>query len=165
MHYGCRTSVGLKMQLSLELLTLEMGISIQPFQESYKRYCLWITNGWFKSHREEVDMFGITVEVCNIPLLQLRKRDKWIMMELKRKGHLMEYLRRLNRVRMHQQVLFLSDFLGPSGKFLRKEVSEAKRRGRAMVNLLVPKRKSPTQGLLVMAEVNCTANTGRRNYG
>ena len=26
MYYGCKTSVGLKMQLSLELLTLEMGI-------------------------------------------------------------------------------------------------------------------------------------------
>ena len=25
-HYGCRTSVGLNMQLSLEILTLEMGI-------------------------------------------------------------------------------------------------------------------------------------------
>ena len=30
MYYGCKTSVGLKMQLSLELLTLEMGILIQP---------------------------------------------------------------------------------------------------------------------------------------
>ena len=28
----------------------------------------------------------------------------------------------------------------------------------------IPKRKSRTQGLLVMAEGNCTANTGRRNH-
>ena len=63
-------------------------------------------------------MFRITVEVCNIPLLQPRKRDKWMMMELKSKGHLTEDLRRLNRVRVHQQVLFLSDVLGASGKSL-----------------------------------------------
>ena len=49
MHYGCKTSVGLKMQLSLELLTLEMGISSQPLQESYKRFGSWITEGWFKN--------------------------------------------------------------------------------------------------------------------
>ena len=48
MHYGCRTSVGLKMQLLLELLTLEMGILSQRLQESYKRYGPWITAGWFK---------------------------------------------------------------------------------------------------------------------
>ena len=34
MNYGCKTSIGLIMQLSLELLNLEMGISSQPLQES-----------------------------------------------------------------------------------------------------------------------------------
>ena len=80
MHYGCRTSVGLKMQLFLELLTLEMGISSQPLQESYKIYEPWITAGWFKSIWEKVDVFRITVEVFNIPLLQPRNGDKWMMM-------------------------------------------------------------------------------------
>ena len=68
-HYGCITSGGLKMQLSLELLTLEIGISSQLLQESYKIYGHWITAGWFKSIWEKVDMFGITVIVYNIPLL------------------------------------------------------------------------------------------------
>ena len=63
MHYGCKTSVGIKMQLSLELLTLEMGISSQPIQESYKIFGSWITDGWFKNLWEKVDIFGITVEV------------------------------------------------------------------------------------------------------
>ena len=38
MYYGCSTGVGLNMQLSLELITLEIGISSQLIQESYKRY-------------------------------------------------------------------------------------------------------------------------------
>ena len=61
MHYGCSTVVEIKMQLSLELFTLEMGILSQPLQESYKRYGHWITAGWFKSLWDKVDMFGITV--------------------------------------------------------------------------------------------------------
>ena len=63
MHYGFKKSFGLKIQLSLELLTLEMDISIQPLQESSKIYGSWITDGWFKSLWEKVDMFRITVEV------------------------------------------------------------------------------------------------------
>ena len=121
MHYGCKTSVCLKMQLSLELLTLEMGVLIQPLQESYKIFGSWITDGWFKSLWEKVDMLGITVEVFNIPLLQPRKSDKWMMMELKHKGHSTEDLRQLNRVWVHQQVLFLSDVLGASVKSLDKK--------------------------------------------
>ena len=56
-------------------------------------------------------------------------------------------------------------FFGSVTKILRKEIYEAKRRGRAMVYLSVPKRKAPTQLLSVIAAVNCTANTGRRNRG
>ena len=142
-----------------------MGISSQPLQESYKRYGPWITDGWFKSLWEKLYRFGITVEVCNIPLLQPRKRDKWMMMELKRKGHSTEDLRRLNRIRVHQQVLFFVRCFGSVSKILGQEIFEAKRRGRAMVYLLVPKRKAPTQGLSVMAAGNGRVNTGRRNHG
>ena len=35
MHYGYSTGVGLKMQLFLELFTLEMEGSSQPLQEAY----------------------------------------------------------------------------------------------------------------------------------
>ena len=63
MHYGCSTVVEIKMQISLELFTLEMGILSQPLQESYKRYGHCITEVWFKSIWGKVDMFGITVEV------------------------------------------------------------------------------------------------------
>ena len=104
------------MQLSLEILTLEMVISSQPLQESYKRYGHWITAGWLKSIWEKVDMFGITSEVCNIPLLQPRDGDRCMIMEFKRVGYSTDNLCRLNKVRVNQQVLFLSDVLGASGK-------------------------------------------------
>ena len=143
MHYRCRTSVGLKMQLSLELPTLEIGISSQPLQESYKRYWPCITDGWFKSLWEKLDIFGITLEVCNIPLIQPRKRDKRMMMKLKRKGNSTEDLRRLNRVRVHQQVLFLSDVLGASGNSLDKKYLKQRGVGDQWSTLRFPKEKPP----------------------
>ena len=97
--------------------------------EVHKRYRPWITDGWFKSLWEKVDRFGIIVEVCNIPLLQQRKRDKWMMMELNPKGHSTEDLRRLNRVRVQQKLLLLSDVMGASGKSLDKNYLKQRGKG------------------------------------
>ena len=51
MHYGCKSNNGLKLQLSLEYLIAELGVSEQPFQESYERYNTWVTHSWMKSWR------------------------------------------------------------------------------------------------------------------
>ena len=88
-------------------------------------------------------MFGITVEVCNILLLQLRKRDKWMMMELERKGHSAEDLLRFNRERVHQQVLFLSDVLGASGKSLDRKYQKQRDVGERNGIPFVFQKKSP----------------------
>ena len=42
-HYGCKTNMGLKMSVSLELLIVELGVSAQPMQESFKKYNNWVT--------------------------------------------------------------------------------------------------------------------------
>ena len=38
MHFGCKTSLGLKLKVSVEALAVEMGVSLQPLQQSYARY-------------------------------------------------------------------------------------------------------------------------------
>ena len=86
-------------------------------------------------------MFGITVEVCNIPLLQPRNGYKKMIMELKRKGHSTEDLRRLNRVRVHQQMLFLSDVLGASGKSLDRKYLKQRGVGEQCYTFRFPKEK------------------------
>ena len=43
MHYGCKSSIGMKLTISLAYLTLEVGMSDQPLQESYKQYSSWTT--------------------------------------------------------------------------------------------------------------------------
>ena len=37
MHFGCPSSLGIEMKTSLELMILELGVSLQPLEESYVR--------------------------------------------------------------------------------------------------------------------------------
>ena len=67
MHYGCKSNLSLEMKLSLEYMVLEMGISLQPLQESYKRYSSWITLSWLKTLWEKCDKFSILVEILDLP--------------------------------------------------------------------------------------------------
>ena len=50
-HYGCQSGIRVQMQVTMELLPTEFGISSQPLQESYAyaRYGKWITSSWLKS--------------------------------------------------------------------------------------------------------------------
>ena len=48
MHYGCPSKIGTKMKISMEYMILEIGISLQPLQDSYKRYEHWMTPIWIK---------------------------------------------------------------------------------------------------------------------
>ena len=118
MHYGCRTSLGLKLQCSLDLFIVELGISTNPLNESYSRYASWVTHSWLKSLWEKISKYKISVETNNIPLQPPRVGDKWIMRVFQEAGFNKSELERLNRVRIFQQVLFLSCVLGAGGKIV-----------------------------------------------
>ena len=57
-----------------------------------------------------------------------RKGDKWLMQLFVAAGFSKDSLLRLNRVRVHQQVLFLSCILGASGKILDKKYTIRRQR-------------------------------------
>ena len=97
---------------------MELGISDQPFQESYERYHKWATHSWLKSVWEKCHKFGMFVDFADVPLELPREGDQWFMRLLEAAGFNQDELKRLNRVRIHQQVLFLSCVLGASGKSL-----------------------------------------------
>ena len=67
------------------------------------------------------DMFKVLVDINDNFLKMPREGDKWIMQLFVRAGFNKEDLIRLNRVRVHQQVLFLCCVLGASGKSLDKK--------------------------------------------
>jgi hypothetical protein len=85
-HFGCETSMGLQLKISINCMVIEMGISDQPFQESYKKYNSWVTCSLAKRLWEKLDEFGITV-VLGIPDIKLPcKRDNWLMREFVKMG-------------------------------------------------------------------------------
>ena len=86
MHYDCSSSTGLRMQTLLAYLVLEMGVSLQPLQQSYKEYSDWVAHRWLKTLWEKLDLFHVLVEFHDSPIKMGQERDKWLMLELKRLG-------------------------------------------------------------------------------
>ena len=121
MHYGCDTVVGKMMQISMKLFIIKLGMGAQPFQVDFMKYGELVSNSWLKSIWEKVHQFRITIteSLANIP--RLRENDKWIMVAFAENGHKLDELIRLNRIRTHQQVLFISDVMGPSGRVVEKK--------------------------------------------
>ena len=70
-----------------------------------------------------------------------RERDQWIMQQFQNIGYGPLELPRLNRVRCHQQVLFLSDVIGASGSGLDERYLRRRRRDEIWSALDFPKEK------------------------
>ncbi len=103
------------MQTLYSLFYLELGLSFQPLQELYQKYGHLITHSWMKMLWEKLSMFNVHTVVADLPLRFSREGDQFIMQVLVESGYTGEALRRLNRVRVSLQVLFLSDILTASG--------------------------------------------------
>ncbi len=68
------------MQVSMEMLIIEGGISTQILAEPFLKYGKWVTPCWLRSVWEKMDMFGFWVEVTDLPLVFPCKWDSWIML-------------------------------------------------------------------------------------
>ena len=117
-HYGCQTVVGRLLQSSMEMFIIELGLSNQPLTEKYSRSSHWVTHSWIKSLWEKIDLFCIEVDLGNIKITPPRVGDDWLMRRFVQMGCNRKELLRLNRVRLHQQALFLSDVLDAGGRAL-----------------------------------------------
>jgi hypothetical protein len=128
MHYGCHTALGTELQTSLGLLLVELGMSFQPLQLSYADFGNMVTTSWLKWVWEKLSRFKFAVTVHNLRSVFPREGDDWLMARLIAIGYRGDDLRTLNRVRKHQQVLFLSNILGAGGESLDKRYLQ-KRQG------------------------------------
>ena len=131
MYYGCSTSVGLFLQTSMELLAIELGYSASPLQLDYGRHGHMVTHCWLKTVWKKLDRFKFQVQVHNVGLTPPRgEKDGWLMQRFEDAGYSLAELCRLNKVRIHQQVIFLSDVLRADGlrldgKYLQRRPSSA----------------------------------------
>ena len=48
MHNSCQTVLDTGLQTSLELLVVDLGLSVQPFRVSHDQYGDWDTTSWLK---------------------------------------------------------------------------------------------------------------------
>ncbi len=139
MHYGCRTALGTELQTSLELLVVDLGLSFQPFQVSYEHFGDWVTTSWLKRVWEKVSFFGFTLSVRNLPACYPREGDDWLMSRFIARGYTANELATLNRVRKHQQVLFLSDILGAGGGSVDKRYLQKRQAGECWSSMKFPR--------------------------
>jgi hypothetical protein len=117
-HYGCQTVVGKLLQSSMEMFIIELGMSRQPFRENFSLCSQWTTHSWLKSVWEKVQLFHIDVQIGNIDITPPRLGDDWLMKTFVGMDFPTKELIRLNRVRLAQQVLFVSDVLDAGGRAL-----------------------------------------------
>ncbi len=111
------------MQASYSLFMLELGVSLQPLQESFDKYSFLSTHSWMKMLWEKAFKFGVRTVVMDTGMVLPREGDQFIMQALFEKGYSQENLLRLNRVRIYWQALFLSDILTASGNKINTEVN------------------------------------------
>ncbi len=75
MDYGNQSCLGLKMQTTMELLVMELGMSLQPFQVDYANCQKWVTHSWMKSVWEKASRLRVDIEITNLPVQPPRERD------------------------------------------------------------------------------------------
>ena len=96
-----------------------------------------------KSLWEKCDMFKVHRDFSDTPLRLPREGDRWLMDVIEEAGYSRADQDRLNRVRLHQQVVFLSDVLGTSGNLLDGRYLSARNRGEKWSSLDFPNECPP----------------------
>jgi hypothetical protein len=84
-------------------------------QELYQKYSTLVTHSWMKLLWEKTLMFELHTVVIDVPFQFPREGDQFLMRVFITAGYRGDTLRRLNRVRISLQVLFLSNVLTASG--------------------------------------------------
>ena len=142
-HYGSSSSLGVHMQVSMEMLVIEGGISLQILLEPFSTYGKRVTHSWLRSVWEKIDMFGFRVEIRDLPVQFPRKNDGWIMRAFACLDFDEDELLHLNRVRCHQQVLFISDIFDASGRAVDRKYLEQRPVEEAWSTLIFPQEHPP----------------------
>jgi hypothetical protein len=88
-----------------------------------------VTTCWLKRVWEKVDHYGFVLLIHNLLVTSPQEGDDWLMAWFIAVGCSEKELQSLNRVQEHQQVLFLSNILGASGRMVDKRYFQKQRRG------------------------------------
>eukprot|EP00956_Cyclotella_meneghiniana_P010074 scaffold13929_cov79-Cyclotella_meneghiniana.AAC.4 len=115
-HYGCESILGVQYQQSTELFLMELGRSGQPFLENFDLYGHRITDCHVKELWNRLSRFKIQLRLGNIKVAPPREGDNWLIPVFESLGYSKSEVDILNRVRLHQEVLYESDVFGADGR-------------------------------------------------
>ena len=110
-HYGRRSIPPLYCMYA----STSLSLLASSFYDDFEDFGELVTWCWMTSLWEKCSKFNVKVVVTDTALEMPRERDKWMMQEFIRVGYKGSDLRRLNRVRLYQQVLYLSYIVNASG--------------------------------------------------
>jgi hypothetical protein len=133
------------MQNTMELLVIELGMSLQPFQEDHEACQHWVTQSWIKLVWEKAHHPQVEIDIANLPVHLPQERDSWLMKESVQMNYNSNDLRRLNRVWLHQEVLFLLDVMDASGRVINRKYLDPKPMDDSLSSLSFPIKQPATQ--------------------
>ena len=111
--------------------------------EDYTATNKWVTHSWLKTIWEKAHRLLIKIKLGK-PVIQppQGKNDYWVMKEL---GNICttDELVRLNRVRLHQQVIFGSDIMDASGRAIDKKYLKERPIGERWSTIKFPNERPP----------------------
>jgi hypothetical protein len=163
-HYGTDTIVGVQLRMSTELLIIELGISVQPFLQDFDRYGHWATDGICKALWEKLHRFKLRMTLGECQLHLPREHDNWLMHSFESLGFDTTEREALNKVRLHQQVIFESDIFHADGISLNTRYLQPRRLGERWSKLQFGRQKPPLSAIALWREaLGQLAPGGRRS--
>jgi hypothetical protein len=73
-------------------------------------------HSWMKLVWEKAHHLWVEIDIADLPVHPPWERDSWLMQDFVCMNYNCDDLWRLNQVRVHQEVLFLSDVMDASGR-------------------------------------------------
>jgi hypothetical protein len=141
MHYGCNMAMGKLMQTLYSLLFVKVGLSFHPLQEPYERYGYHATHSWMKMLWEKLSTFNMKLIVVDTIQQYPQENDQFIMQVLVKFGYSGDMLKRVNCVRILQQLLFMLDILTASGSKINAKAVSWRANGERRLTLCWPKEQ------------------------
>jgi sentrin-specific protease 1 len=114
-HFGTNTLIGTTLQAALEYLQLELGVEDCPLSYDFNTWGHLATDTWVKALWEKVDLLDITLLLEYEGIPKPREHDCSIMSEMVKLGFKGKELKRINRARIAQEALFISDIATARG--------------------------------------------------
>jgi hypothetical protein len=113
-HWGSGGPMDFQLRRSFELLQVECGLHGSPFTRDFRLYgCLAMTT-WMKLLWQYLDYYQVKLHLDNVVIPPTRERDH-VFMELVVDSLPQADWQRINRVRHHKKIYFLSQLLACDG--------------------------------------------------